>query len=150
MIMIPKPAKKLAEPGPYTGTPVSRVDGRAKCVGTAKYAAEFNTDGLVHGYILNSAITKGRITSIDTSAALALPGVLAVFTHENRPKTAWFDKKWKDEVSPAGSPFRPLYDDKIEFGMQQRRCLIHWRHNILASGRNDARTTAQQPLIGKW
>ncbi|MDB5327050.1 MAG: putative xanthine dehydrogenase, molybdenum-binding subunit, partial [Phycisphaerales bacterium] len=39
-------------------------------------------------------------------------------THENRPRTAWFDRKWKDDDSVPGSPFRPLYDDKIVFSMQ--------------------------------
>lgn len=102
----------------YIGKPASRVDGRAKVTGEAKYAAEFNVPGLLHGVVVSSAIAKGKITSIDTSEALALEGVLQVFTHENRPALAWFDHSYQDEDSPPGAPFRPLYDEKILFSQQ--------------------------------
>ena len=71
------------------GKPVDRVDGVAKVTGQAQYAAEFFSDDLAHGWVINSAIARGRITAIDSSKALALPGVLEVFTHLNRPKLAW-------------------------------------------------------------
>ena len=59
----------------YIGTPTSRVDGRAKVTGAAKYAAEFNEPGLAlgpglaHGSVVTSGIAKGRILQIDTSEA---------------------------------------------------------------------------------
>ena len=52
----------------YIGTATSRVDGRAKVTGEAKYAGEFNVPGLCHGYIVEATIPKGRIKNIDTSA----------------------------------------------------------------------------------
>ena len=58
----------------HIGTPTSRVDGRAKVTGAAKYAAEFNADGLVHGCVVASTIAKGRITRIDASEALRVAG----------------------------------------------------------------------------
>jgi xanthine dehydrogenase YagR molybdenum-binding subunit len=118
--MISKPSipDVLHEPGAQIGRPVSRVDGRLKVTGGARYAAEFNAPGLLYGYIVSSAIAKGRITRIDTGEALKVPGVLHVFTHENRPSLARFDRKWKDEDSPNGSPFRPLYDATIMHAMQ--------------------------------
>jgi len=103
---------------PYIGTATSRVDGIAKVTGAAKYAAEFNVPGLVYGSIVAATITKGRITRIDTSAATRLKGVLTVLTHENRPPMADKDEAWKDEVAPDGSPYRPLYDNKIMFNGQ--------------------------------
>ena len=102
----------------YLGKPTSRVDGRAKVTGTAKYAAEYNVPGLAHGVVVSSAIAKGRIKRIDVAAALAVDGVLDVFTHAHRPKLASSDKKYEDEVAPSGSPFRPLYDDRIRFSGQ--------------------------------
>ena len=45
----------------YIGTPTSRVDGRAKVTGTAKYAGEFKAEGLAHGFVVESIIAKGRI-----------------------------------------------------------------------------------------
>jgi xanthine dehydrogenase YagR molybdenum-binding subunit len=44
--------------------------------------------------------------------------VIDVLTHENRPHMADNDQAYKDDVAPAGSPFRPLYDDKIMFSGQ--------------------------------
>jgi xanthine dehydrogenase YagR molybdenum-binding subunit len=103
---------------PYIGTPTSRIDGLAKVTGAAKYAAEFNVPGLVHGSIVTSTIAKGRITRIDTSAAMNVEGVLAVLTHENRPPMPGNDEAYKDDVAPDGSPYRPLYDDRILFDGQ--------------------------------
>ncbi|MUG91231.1 molybdopterin-dependent oxidoreductase [Scytonema sp. UIC 10036] len=102
----------------YIGQPTSRVDGHAKVIGKAKYAAEFNVPNLTYGYVVSSQIAKGRITKIDASDALNLEGVLQVFTHENAPNTAWFDSSYKDETAPHGSPFRPLHEDKILYSGQ--------------------------------
>jgi len=103
---------------PYIGTSTSRVDGFAKVTGSAKYAAEFNVPGLAYGSVVTSTIAKGRIVRIDRSAALRVKGVLDVLTHENRPPMADNDQAYKDEVAPLGSPFRPLYDDRIMFNGQ--------------------------------
>ncbi|RYC67284.1 xanthine dehydrogenase family protein molybdopterin-binding subunit [Spirosoma sordidisoli] len=100
------------------GKPISRVDGPEKVTGQAKYAAEFNVPDLTYGVVVSSTITKGTITRIDTSKALALDGVLEVFTHKNRPKTAWFDMSYKDQDSPPGSPFRPLHNDQVKYNGQ--------------------------------
>ena len=102
----------------HVGAPRSRVDGLAKVSGRAKYAAEFGAAELTYGIVVSGAIARGRIRSLDTSAALAVPGVLQVFTHENRRGTAWLDYKYRDEVAPPGSPFRPLYDAEIHYSGQ--------------------------------
>ena len=103
----------------YIGTPTSRVDGRAKVTGEAKYAGEFNASGLAYGTVIESTIPRGRIARIDTSEALRVEGVLDVLTHKNRPPMAGTDQAWKDDIAPEeGSPFRPLYDDRILFNGQ--------------------------------
>jgi xanthine dehydrogenase YagR molybdenum-binding subunit len=103
----------------YIGTATSRVDGRAKVTGEAKYAGEFNVANLAYGYVVESSIPKGRIKRIDISDAMQVGGVIAVLTHKNRPPLADKDSAWKDDVAPEkGSPFRPLYDDKIMFSGQ--------------------------------
>lgn len=102
----------------HVGSARSRVDGPAKVTGTATYAAEFAAPDLLHGYIVGSAIARGKILAIDIAAAQAVPGVIKVFTHENRPNTAWFSYKYQDQVGPPGSPFRPLYSDEIQFSDQ--------------------------------
>ncbi len=100
------------------GKPTSRVDGRAKVTGAAKYAAEYNVPGLVYGVVVSSAIAKGKITRIDAAEALRLPGVLQVLTHENIPQLAQSDDSYRDYVAPPGSPFRPLYSDEIKYSAQ--------------------------------
>lgn len=100
------------------GQPINRVDGVDKVTGKAKYAAEFNVPDLAYGVVVSSAIAKGKIKRIDTSVALSLDGVLEVFTHENRPKLAWFDISYKDQDAPPGSPFRPLHNATIKFSGQ--------------------------------
>jgi xanthine dehydrogenase YagR molybdenum-binding subunit len=102
----------------HIGTPASRVDGRAKVTGAARYAAEYNVPNLAYGVVVSSGIAKGRITKADASEALAVPGVLQVFTHENAPRLARSDKSYRDEVAPPGSPFRPLHDDAIKYSAQ--------------------------------
>src|SRR5262245_26514542 len=102
----------------YIGQPISRVDGRAKVTGAAKYAAEYNVPNLAYGCVVSSAIAKGKIKSIDAGEALRLEGVLQVFTHENSPSLAQFDQSYTDDVAPPGSPFRPLHDDSIKFSAQ--------------------------------
>src|SRR5215471_3958616 len=97
----------------YLGKPISRVDGRAKVTGAAKYAAEHNVPGLAHGFVVSSTIAKGRIRHIDITDAMAVDGVIAVFTHAPRPKLASSDEKYADDIAPPGAPFRPLYDDKV-------------------------------------
>lgn len=102
----------------YIGQPVKRVDGYDKVTGKATYAAEFNVPELTYGYVVSGTITKGTILAIDERAARAVPGVIEIFTHTNRPHTAWFDMNYKDLDAPPGSPFRPLRDDQINYNGQ--------------------------------
>ena len=101
------------------GTPTSRIDGRVKVTGAAKYAGEFTAPDLAYGVVVNSTLPRGRIVSIDASRALAVSGVIDVLTHKNRVKMADRDENYRDEVAPEdGAPFRPLYDDKVHFNYQ--------------------------------
>lgn len=100
------------------GMAVSRVDGRDKVTGQARYAAEYPAEGLLYGVVVSGTIPRGRITAIRADAALAVGGVVEVITHLNRPRIRSFDIFYKDMTAPGGSPFRPLYDDKIAYSGQ--------------------------------
>jgi xanthine dehydrogenase YagR molybdenum-binding subunit len=102
----------------HVGRPTSRVDGPLKVTGRAKYAAEYPAADLLHGYIVSSTIAAGRIIAMELDDARLVPGVVEIFTHENRGKAAWLDRKWRDEVAPPGHPFRPLHSDRILFDGQ--------------------------------
>jgi xanthine dehydrogenase YagR molybdenum-binding subunit len=73
------------------GIPLDRIDGPLKVRGAATYAYEQPVDRPAYLYPIESTIAAGRITGVDTSAATAEAGVLAVLTHENAPKLASTD-----------------------------------------------------------
>ncbi len=68
------------------GAPVSRLDGSLKVKGAARFAAEVPIHGMVYAALAYSTVAKGRITTLDTSAAEAAPGVVLVMTHRNAPR----------------------------------------------------------------
>jgi xanthine dehydrogenase YagR molybdenum-binding subunit len=71
------------EPKDNMGRPEPRLDGRRKVTGEARYGSDFPVGNPAHAFLITSVVSKGRIARIDTRAAMALPGVLEVFTHEN-------------------------------------------------------------------
>jgi len=97
--------KTLNKPSSSTG--LSRVDGRLKVTGGAKYAAEFNVKGLTYGVLVCSSIAKGSIRSIDSKQAQNAPGVLAVISHLNCPKIPGYP------AEPAKAPIKIFYDNKV-------------------------------------
>ncbi|MBC3363051.1 xanthine dehydrogenase family protein molybdopterin-binding subunit [Pseudomonas sp. SWRI154] len=100
------------------GQPLDRVDGLLKVTGQARYAGEYREDGLLHGSVVSGSIARGRVLRIDASKALALPGVVAVIDHTNRPRIASYDEPYQDADAAEGSPFRPLYNDQILYSGQ--------------------------------
>ena len=106
-------------PNGAVGKPMDRVDGRDKVTGRAKYSAEFALPGLTYGVLATSPIAKGRIQSIDTSAAAREAGVLAVFTHQNLPKLAKTPNTPEGKKA-IGAPmqFLPMTGDEIFYAGQ--------------------------------
>lgn len=80
----------------------SRVDGRAKVTGTAKFVAEHRFPNMAYSYLVQSTIAKGKIRDIDSSEAEKQPGVIAVLSHKNAPKLSVPER-------PAGTLPRPFY-----------------------------------------
>src|SRR5438132_9895167 len=74
-----------------TGAPLNRLDGVQKVTGAATYAYEYPVEGVTYVFPVQSTIARGRVVSIDASAARALPGVIAVLWHENAPRLAPLD-----------------------------------------------------------
>ncbi|WP_240550162.1 molybdopterin-dependent oxidoreductase [Candidatus Roseilinea sp. NK_OTU-006] len=67
------------------GKPLPRPDAVAKVTGAAKYTDDYVFPGMLHACTLRAGIPHARIARIDTSKAKALPGVVAVLTHEDVP-----------------------------------------------------------------
>ena len=74
-------------------------DLRAKVTGRARYAEDFRAQGMLFARLLLSPYPHARVRSIDTSAALAMPGVKAILTADDVPGP-------KDQVNDAGQVIR--------------------------------------------
>ncbi|MGA5116035.1 xanthine dehydrogenase family protein molybdopterin-binding subunit [Streptomyces pseudogriseolus] len=79
--------QRPAAPG-VVGTAHTRVEGRDKVTGAARYGGDIPFAGLAHGTFVLSTVARGRILSLDTAPVLAMPGVLAVLHHGNAPRLA--------------------------------------------------------------
>jgi xanthine dehydrogenase YagR molybdenum-binding subunit len=98
----------------------NRVDGRLKVTGAAKYSVEFELPQCAYAWPVESNIAAGKIISIDTKAAQAAPGVLAVVTHLNAPKPKNPAAK-EDRSSSHGirnEERMPLSDDRVSYAGQ--------------------------------
>src|SRR4051794_14494546 len=105
----------MAEAKQAVGKPMSRVDGRLKVTGGARYAAEFQVKDVAYGVLVLSTVAKGQVTRIDTAAAEKAPGVLAVLTHRNASKVV-LPEKAKAMVDPkVGRPLQPFQEDQVYY-----------------------------------
>jgi xanthine dehydrogenase YagR molybdenum-binding subunit len=96
------------------GEPITRIDGRLKVTGAAKYAADYPIEKLAYGVAVPSTIANGKIARIDSAKAEGMPGVLAVFHHGN------FDKLYRpagafEELSRPGESRPPFEDEKVYY-----------------------------------
>ena len=89
------------------GKPVDRIDGPLKTTGTATYAYEWHDPRarVAYGYIVGSAIAKGRVRAMDLTAAKAASGVLAIVTADNAGKPRRRSSSTKRTARPM-SPTR--------------------------------------------
>ena len=97
------------------GQPISRIDGRLKVTGGARYTADLPLAAMTHAAIVYSTIANGRIVSIDAGVAEKAPGVLAVITHTNMPR---MNRLPWSHLRPQGQTYLPLQDDKIYYAGQ--------------------------------
>jgi CO/xanthine dehydrogenase Mo-binding subunit len=67
------------------GTDIAPPDLHAKITGRAKYAEDFRAPGMVFAKLLLSPMPHARVRNIDTSRALAMPGVIDVLTADEVP-----------------------------------------------------------------
>ncbi|NNN30417.1 molybdopterin-dependent oxidoreductase [Streptomyces sp. S3(2020)] len=72
--------------GDSVGRNLPAPAGPQVVTGTARYTFDIDVPGLLHMKLLRSPHAHARITAIDTTAALRVPGVHAVFTHLDAPE----------------------------------------------------------------
>jgi xanthine dehydrogenase molybdenum-binding subunit len=79
-------------------------DHVAKVTGRARYAEDFRAEGMLFTKLLLSPMPHARVRSIDTSAALAMPGVKAILTAEDLPDLNGAERALTNEPLYAGEP----------------------------------------------
>jgi xanthine dehydrogenase YagR molybdenum-binding subunit len=97
------------------GKPVCRLDGALKVTGAARFAAEIPEQRMLYAALAFSTIPKGRIRTLDTSAAQGAPGVVLVMTYKNAPNlqpTPIFNSSAK-AAGPSDLPI--MQDDRIHW-----------------------------------
>src|SRR5215210_8021267 len=101
----------MAVPGSILGTRVLRTEDPELLVGAGRFVADLDLDGALHATFVRSEMANARITKIDTGAAAAAPGVVAVLTASDLPITPFhgFVKVHDDFARP------PLAVDRVRF-----------------------------------
>ena len=107
------PASQPASRPVKIGEPVSRVDGRQKVTGAARYGSDPTFNAPSHGYFRISDIARGRITAIDETEARRVPGVLDILTYRN-VGAAIEPGKTFDQKGYMGTSIAPLQDARIQ------------------------------------
>src|SRR5882762_5258484 len=87
------------------GHPVTRIEDLPLVTGQGRYAGDINFPHQLHMRVVRAAHAHGRIVSIDTTAARALPGVVAVWTNADIADLSPIDFR-ADKSSEALKPFR--------------------------------------------
>src|SRR6201987_769491 len=96
------------------GAGVTRVDGRLKVTGAAAYAVDHPMENVAYGVGVPSTIGNGTITSIDTSVAEKMPGVLTVLHHGNAEPLFRTAAPFEEDSRP-GESRPPLQDDTVYY-----------------------------------
>jgi CO/xanthine dehydrogenase Mo-binding subunit len=86
----------------------------AKVTGKAKYAEDFRADGMLFAKLLLSPMPHARVRNIDTSAALAMPGVKAILTVDDLPSpvagASLGEGITASTLSERGLTMEPMYE----------------------------------------
>jgi xanthine dehydrogenase D subunit len=88
------------------GDSASRPDGTAKVTGEFAFSSDLWMDGMLWGATARSPHAHARVTRLETAAALALPGVFAVLTHEDVPGTNAYGLEHRDQPVLAADRVR--------------------------------------------
>jgi xanthine dehydrogenase YagR molybdenum-binding subunit len=97
------------------GAQVSRLDGPQKVRGEARFAAEYVIDGMVYAALRYSTVARGRIATLETSAAEAADGVVLVMTYRNAPRMPPPPVFLTAPKAAGGSDLPVMQDDRIHW-----------------------------------
>ncbi len=119
----------------YVGDSRKRIDAANKVDGTAKYPGDFDFDNQLYMKILFAERPHAVITSIDVSAALAMEGVVAVYTAKDVPVNE-YGQIFQDQPVLCGPGSDKEYADRVRFVGDQVALVVAESENIAASARD--------------
>src|SRR5881397_963350 len=134
------------------GEIVPRVDGIPKVTGEFAYSSDLQAAGMLWGQTVRSPHAHARIAAIDVSAAVGMPGVHAVLTHEDVPGTKRYGLEFQDQPVLAHDRVRyfgePVALVAAEHPEQARRAAerIRVEYEPLEPIVDAERATEQEPL----
>lgn len=132
------------------GKPVSRVDGRLKVTGAARYAADHPVRNPAHAWLVKSRIGRGRMVTIETAEAEKLPGVLGIWSYKRVPKLFLTGDNFM-EGNILGEKLLPLQNDQILYHGQTVAFVVA---ESLEAARQAAATVRvryeEKPAVTAW
>ena len=129
-----------------------RRDAVPKVTGEFEYSSDLHVAGMLWGQTVRSPHAHARITGIDVSAALALPGVHAALTHEDVPGDKLYGLDFRDQPVLAIDRVRyfgePVVVVAAEEPEQARRAAaaVEIEYELLEPVVDAARATEMEPL----
>lgn len=123
--------------GPAFGRSIPAPAGRQIVTGTERYTLDVTIPGLTHISVLQSPHAHARITSIDTDAAEAIPGVLAVLTYRDSPPVRFSTGRHDNRLDDADDT--AILDDVVRFRGQRVAAVVAETLQIAEAGRNAIR-----------
>ncbi len=122
------------------GKSVERVDAVAKVTGRARYTDDYFRPGMLLARYVRSTIAHGRVKTIDVSKAAELPGVEAIFTYDDVPRTLF---------ATAGHPYTddPDHQDVADRLLLTRDVRYYGDEIAIVVARNDIALHEAMALI---
>ena len=117
------------------GQSIVRVDAKAKAMGQAHFPGDFNLPGQLYMKILFANRPHARVKAIDTSAAEALEGVVAVFTAKDVPDNI-YGMIFPDQPVLCGPDSNNPYGDRVRFVGDQVALVVAETEAIAAKARD--------------
>ena len=123
---------EVDEPGKSVGTGVGAPAGPTVVTGKARYTLDTAMEGMLYLKVLRSPHAHARIVSIDKTAALAVPGVHAVYTWEDVPRKLYTTSIHEDfRVDPNDTY---MLDNVVRFVGQRVAAVVAETEGAAAEG----------------
>ena len=106
-------ARLNAQAGRWVGASVPRKEDRRMLLGRGRFVGDLTRAGMLHAAFARSPFPAAEVTGIDTSAALATPGVTAAFTGADLGHPYLIAMLERDEFTPTRMPL--LAGDQVRF-----------------------------------